>query len=154
MKDLLLNVGSGGGAAAAPAAGGAAAGGGDDAAVEEKKEEKEEGESPHTPVTLARLKTIPNRKGRIRRGHGFRPIRLSHHTFQFLRVFCIYLGRRQSYFITTHWCDKEQRKDGWVINWFLLADKCKKLSLELLLKSLSCSQICPAFSPYWQVQAR
>jgi hypothetical protein len=82
VKDLLLNVGSGGGAAAAaPAAGGAAASGA--AAEEAKEEEKEEGTctgDAHFGYCASRW--IANdhcREGRVRRGHGFRPLRLSEH---------------------------------------------------------------------------
>ena len=70
---MLLNVGSGGGAAAAPAAGGAS--GGDSAQEAAKEEEKEEG-------MLFCLQCEPstnnfNRKGRVGRGYGLWPFRLS-----------------------------------------------------------------------------
>jgi len=81
VKDLLMNVGSGGGsaaAAAAPAAGGAAAG---DAAAADAPEEKkkEEGTLLVDQVWVGRcwLTTIDHREGRVRRGHGFRSLRLS-----------------------------------------------------------------------------
>jgi hypothetical protein len=75
VKDLLLNVGSGGGAAAAPTAGGAASGA---AAVEEtKEEEKEEGMiCPMFGHLQDDFTDIFNSKGRVRRGYGFRSIRL------------------------------------------------------------------------------
>jgi hypothetical protein len=72
----LASVPSGGagGGGAAPAAGGAAAGG---AAAEEKEEEKEEGmlyklESIHGPIA-----DLIYREGRVRRGYGFRSLRLN-----------------------------------------------------------------------------
>ena len=71
----LASVPSGGsGGGAAPAAGGAAAGG---AAAEEKEEEKEEGmlhilESIHGTIT-----NLLCREGRVRRGYGFRSLRLN-----------------------------------------------------------------------------
>lgn len=79
MKDLLTNVGSGGGAAAPAAGGAAAAAGGDDAPAEEAKEE-----GSSTPSNLVRpdvplLTPIPYREGGIRRGHGFRSLRLNSH---------------------------------------------------------------------------
>lgn len=82
VKDLLLNVGSGGGAAAAaaPAAGGAGGAAAPEAA-EEKKEEKEEGMSPSWLLSQAcdpdAADTMPYREGGVRRGHGFRSVRLS-----------------------------------------------------------------------------
>lgn len=82
MKDLLLNVGSGGGAAVAATggAGGAVPAGGADAA-EEKEEEKEEGTHiGHDLLAYHASKPTANahcREGRVRRGHGFRSLRLS-----------------------------------------------------------------------------
>ena len=71
-----MNVGSGGGAAAAPTSGGAAAGGA--GAVEEtKEEEKEEGMIyPMFGHLQDNFTNIFNSKGRVRRGYGFRSIRL------------------------------------------------------------------------------
>lgn len=78
VKDLLSAVGQGGGAAAAPAAGGAAAAGG--APAEEAKEEpKEEGEFFAVAlqgVVVPRSLTNCCREGGVRRGHGFRLVRL------------------------------------------------------------------------------
>jgi hypothetical protein len=75
VKDLLVNVGSGGGAAA-PAAGGAAATGGDAAPAEEEKVE-----GTYKLVESGRrimgLLTTSCREGRVRRGHGFRSLRLN-----------------------------------------------------------------------------
>lgn len=81
VKDLLLNVGSGGGAAAAPG-GGAAAAPGAAGAAEEKEPEKEEGSLyPITPWSPARIYTNEIREtireGGVRRGYGFRAVRLS-----------------------------------------------------------------------------
>ena len=80
VKDLLLNVGSGGGAAAAaPAAGGAGGAAATDAA-EEKKEEKEEGTSIPQVLSQTRAPEMTDallyREGGVRRGHGFRSVRL------------------------------------------------------------------------------
>ena len=79
-----MNVGSGGGAAAAPAAGGAggaAAAGGDAADAPAEEEKKEEGMFDSTGATAKYQKdrslTIRYREGRVRRGHGFRSVRLS-----------------------------------------------------------------------------
>lgn len=83
VKDILLNVGSGGGAAAAPAAGGASGGaaGGADAPAEAAEEKKEEGWAPlselHYMLEGISLTLCDFRKGGVRRGHGFRPFRLS-----------------------------------------------------------------------------
>lgn len=82
VKDLLLNVGSGGGAA--PAAGGAAAATGGDAPAEEKAAEKEEG-TLHHPWNYARQTLTTHREGGVRRGHGFRSLRLSAFPSRFLR---------------------------------------------------------------------
>nr|POE52090.1 60s acidic ribosomal protein p1 [Quercus suber] len=80
VKDLLLNVGSGGGAAAAPAAGGAAAAGGDAGGAAEAAEEKEEGKF-HQPRAMSGREyhdvDAVRREGRVRRGHGFRSLRLN-----------------------------------------------------------------------------
>jgi hypothetical protein len=81
VKDLLLNVGSGGGAA--PAAGGAAPASGD-APAEEKAAEKEEGTLHHT-LSHARRTLTRHREGGVRRGHGFRSLRLSAFPSRFLR---------------------------------------------------------------------
>ena len=76
---MLMNVGSGGGAAAAPAAGGAGAAAGGAAEEAPKEAEKEEGElkyeygKRHGLLTALRV----NREGRVRRGYGFRSVRLS-----------------------------------------------------------------------------
>jgi hypothetical protein len=104
---LLLNVGSGGGAAAAPAAGGAGGAAGGDAAPEAAKEEaKEEG-----TFRLCLLRRVLScwleqldvlneqilgsfgltrhyccRKGRVRRGYGFRSFRLSNLTNRLLLI--------------------------------------------------------------------
>jgi hypothetical protein len=79
VKDLLLNVGSGGGAAAAAPSGGAAAG--TDAEAAPAEEEKEEGMCTPGPGSLRTIRcvlTLPTcREGGVRRGHGFRSIRLS-----------------------------------------------------------------------------
>jgi hypothetical protein len=70
--------GSGGGGAPAAAAGAAAGGA---AAEEEKKEEKEEGmcfEPRAKAYNMVRqLMALVYREGRVRRGYGFRPFRLS-----------------------------------------------------------------------------
>ena len=84
VKDMLLNVGSGGGAAAAaPAAGGATAGGAA-AAEEAPKEEEKKEEGIFSPITVPELTKINftdagviRREGRVRRGYGFRSLRLS-----------------------------------------------------------------------------
>lgn len=82
-----MNVGSGGGAAAAPAAGGAAAAGGE-AAAEEKKEEKAEGTDFALPVIMwAVILTSWYREGGVRRGHGFRSLRLSNFHFSLICSF-------------------------------------------------------------------
>jgi len=75
---MLLNVGSGGGAAPAAAASGSGAAAGGAAAAEETKEEekKEEGKHAVTRQNKQGL-TFANREGRIRRGYGFRSLRLS-----------------------------------------------------------------------------
>ncbi len=72
-----MNVGSGGGAAAAPTSGGAAAGG--EAAAEDKKEEeKEEGTICSTFCNVLDGNTNKfNSQGGVRRGYGFRSLRLS-----------------------------------------------------------------------------
>lgn len=80
MKDLLTNVGSGGGAAAPAAAGGAAAASG--AADAPAEEEKEEGTSKFLHPATAGCYVAdhtPYREGRVRRGHGFRSLRLKSH---------------------------------------------------------------------------
>jgi 60s Acidic ribosomal protein len=87
VKDLLLNVGSGGGAAA-PAAGGAAAATGGEAAAEEKKEEKEEGTLLVSNNLLCVYTDLDHREGRVRRGHGFRSLRLKWELR--LLCFCIF----------------------------------------------------------------
>lgn len=71
----LASVPSGGsGGGAAPAAGGAASGG---AAAEEKEEEKKE-EGMLRLLSLCWISTnVKNREGGIRRGYGFRSLRLS-----------------------------------------------------------------------------
>ena len=77
VKDMLMNVGSGGGAAPAAAAsggGGGAAAAGDAAAEEPAAEEKEEGEQDFIMARI--LLTHNTRKGRVRRGHGLRSLRL------------------------------------------------------------------------------
>lgn len=76
---MLTNVGSGGGAAPAAAGGaGGAAAGGDAPAEAAKEEEKEEGTHAHY-IGLVQS-NIFCREGRIRRGHGFRSIRLNNFT--------------------------------------------------------------------------
>ena len=74
---MLLNVGSGGGAAAAaPGAAAGGAGGAAPAAEEAKEEAKEEGEL-RLSGGLPSFANKNYRKGRIRRRHGFRFVRLS-----------------------------------------------------------------------------
>lgn len=82
-----MNVGSGGGAA--PAAAGAAAGGDAAAPAEEKKEEKEEGT---IILATARILENPytnrfNSQGGVRRGYGFRSLRLNIYLTFSLRTF-------------------------------------------------------------------
>jgi len=81
---MLMNVGAGGGAAAAPAAAGGAAAASGDAPAEEAKEEKAEGRFlQHIYPGLVsgnrgqRLMFVACREGGVRRGHGFRSLRLS-----------------------------------------------------------------------------
>jgi len=71
----LASVPSGGsGGGAAPAAGGAAAGG---AAAEEKEEEKEEGMLYRWESIYGTFADLLYREGRVRRGYGFRSLRLN-----------------------------------------------------------------------------
>jgi len=71
----LASVPSGGsGGGAAPAAGGAAAGG---AAAEEKEEEKKEEGMFCLKISSTELMLTVHRKGRVRRGYGFRSLRLN-----------------------------------------------------------------------------
>ncbi len=77
---MLLNVGSGGGAAAAPS-GGAAGGATADAPVEAKEEEKKEEGMTITfgdgsTMSIRTNECFICREGRVRRGYGFRSIRL------------------------------------------------------------------------------
>lgn len=85
IKDLLVNVGSGGGAAAAP---GAAAAAGGAAAAAAPEEEKVEGAywpfcGSHFPASRGILYVLilSCREGGVRRGYGFRSLRLNsqHH---------------------------------------------------------------------------
>lgn len=86
VKDLLTNIGSGAGAAA-PAAGGAVAT--EAAPAEEKKEEKKEEGMLRNTDAISRgvrercLTILRSHRGGVRRGHGFRSLRLS----GFLRFF-------------------------------------------------------------------
>lgn len=91
IKDLLVNVGSGGGAAAAP---GAAAAGGAAAADAPAEEEKEEG--AYRPlltfvVDLMVVLTRFCREGGVRRGHGFRSLRLNSQHHLLRRLFSLLL---------------------------------------------------------------
>ena len=71
----LASVPSGGsGGGAAPAAGGAAAAG---AAAEEKEEEKEEGMLYRWESIYGTFADLLYREGRVRRGYGFRSLRLN-----------------------------------------------------------------------------
>jgi hypothetical protein len=86
VKDMLTAVGSGGGAAAAaPATGGAggAAAGGAAAADAPAAEEKEEGALSFHRHLYRHKTDILHRERGVRRGHGFRSLRLSafHKTF-------------------------------------------------------------------------
>lgn len=88
VKDLLLNVGSGGGAAAAaPAAGGA---GGDAAPEAAKEEEKVEGTyTIRMAKSWHRCSNMISRQGGVRRGYGFRSLRLESHVFPACSYECI-----------------------------------------------------------------
>ena len=93
-----MNVGSGGGAAAAPAAGGAAAGGAA-AAEETKEEEKEEGMiyciiRKHSEC----FTDIFYSQGGVRRGYGFRSLRLS----ALLQFSCLYFKCMATVFSVQH----------------------------------------------------
>ncbi len=70
----LASVPSGGAGGAGPSAGGAAASGG--AAAEEKVEEKEEG-TLQSEQTVGVVTNEFHREGGVRRGYGFRSLRLS-----------------------------------------------------------------------------
>lgn len=91
VKDLLTNVGSGGGAAAAPGAAAAAGGAAAEAPAEEEK--KEEGafwllrEEPKGLIVL----TCFCREGGVRRGHGFRSLRLNGQLHLLRRLFFLLL---------------------------------------------------------------
>lgn len=90
IKDLLVNVGSGGGAAAAPGAAAAAGGAVADAPAEEAKEEGT------FWLLLRELKgsivlIYFCREGGVRRGHGFRSLRLNGQLHLLRRLFFLLL---------------------------------------------------------------
>lgn len=90
VKDLLVNVGSGGGAAAA--AGGAAAGGAAATADAPAEEEKEEGAFwplCETKKLIVLMRSY--REGGVRRGHGFRSLRLNSQCHLLRRLFFLLL---------------------------------------------------------------
>lgn len=95
IKDLLVNVGSGGGAAAA--AGGAAAAAGGAAAEAAPEEEKVEGAywpfygSPFLETQGIYMLILSCREGGVRRGHGFRSLRLNSQHHLLRRLFSLLL---------------------------------------------------------------
>lgn len=94
IKDLLVNVGSGGGAAAAPGAAAAAGGAAAEAAPEE---EKVEGAywpfcgSPFSTNHAICVLIFSCREGGVRRGHGFRSLRLNSQHHLLRRLFSLLL---------------------------------------------------------------
>lgn len=115
---MLLNVGSGGGAApAASAAAGGAAAGGDAAPEAAKEEEKEEGRhNDLTSLSPIGVTDTLNREGGIRRGYGFRSLRLSKFNLAPNLPFHANILRLSSMFLRSR-CSKEPTWHGLAMRW-------------------------------------